>query len=218
MLSRFVRIVGIVSTILLFFNLPFRSQSSAQGSAGEANLIYLPLVVQASVLPQSWQLYVNLQDQFRLVVPDNWKVEELPGQTLPVRAYISLDNIPTDWPDMPPDIGGPNYPGGIFKIELTTREQTLDPLLTFEDNARALIEDGLVLVTGFSIDPAYPNGTFIELGRQGAPDYHAKIFATAYASEGGQRLLIVAAYPNDSWNNCWAEPLIQFIVNSLDFE
>lgn len=179
-----------------------------------ANPIYLPAFLHTSTMPKVWQIYVNLEDHFRFVVPADWTLEELPGQSSPLREYIMVDNIPEDRTGIPLSFEDPAWPSYLHQIEFITIEEPLDPTLSFEENSRRLIENGLTTVTGFYEDPHYPNGTFIELGRQNVPAHHAMVFSRVYASGDMLRLMIVALYPNTHWDN----PVIQFIVNSLDFQ
>ena len=214
---KYYRITQILLVSLFTFCLFSVSQDrtlAETNQASSANPIYLPMVLRTSIMPATWQLYFNLEDQFRFVIPDDWTLEDLPGQSSPLKAFIMVDNIPEDRTGIPLSFEDPAWPPHLHKIEFITYEEPLDPTLSFEENSRMIIENGLTTVTGFSEDPDYPSGTFIDLGRQNVPAYHAKVFSRVYPSGDLLRLLIVALYPDDHWDDL----VIQFIVNSLDFQ
>lgn len=211
------RNVWIVLIGLLIFSSSSGGQTRVLADANQpsdACMIYMPMVAQVSTMPQAWQLYYNLEEHYRFVVPEGWDIQELHGASSPSKEHIMADNIPTDRTGIPLSFDDPAWPPYLFQVEFITNETPLDPHLSFEENVRKIVASGVTTVTGFSEDPAYLDGMFIGVGRQNAPAVQGKVFSRVYSSGNSQYLMIITVAPKNRWD----DPTIQFILNSLDFQ
>ncbi len=234
MSTRLARLASIAFVCLLILTTACGSQALASAGADRPNddqqllaetgwqndnqqndnqQLYLPLIRQKPFIPSTWKLYSDPIYQFRFVVPEDWVLENSTSPFNP--AYLVMaHNIP-DNPFLPHNFDDPAWPADLFKIEFVTyNKQPVDTALSFEQNARLILESesDSSVITGFSENPAYRDGMMITLENR-ENQRQSQVYGIIYPSGGAHYLMVVAVYPKSGWDN----PMIQFIVNSLDY-